>query len=44
MGEKAEEEETNPKEIKSEDASTEIEPETAPKPEETPKPDETSKA
>ena len=42
--EKAEEEETNPKEIKSEDASTEIEPETAPKPEETPKPDETSKA
>ena len=42
--EKAEEEEMNPKEIKSEDASTEIEPETAPKPEETPKPDETSKA
>ena len=42
--EKAEEVETNPKEIKSEDASTEIEPETAPKPEETPKPDETSKA
>lgn len=42
--EKAEEEETNPKEIKPEDASTEIEPETAPKPEETPKPDETSKA
>lgn len=41
---KAEEVETNPKEIKSEDASTEIEPETAPKPEETPKPDETSKA
>ena len=42
--EKAEEVETNPKEIKSEDASTEIELETAPKPEETPKPDETSKA
>lgn len=35
--EKAEEVETNPKEIKSEDASTEIEPETAPKPEETSK-------
>ena len=43
-GEKAEEEETSPKEIKPEDASTEIESETAPKPEETPKPDETSKA
>lgn len=42
--EKAEEVETNLKEIKSEDASTEIDPETAPKPEETPKPDETSKA
>ena len=35
--EKAEEEETNPKEIKPEDASTEIEPETAPKPDETSK-------
>lgn len=35
--ERAEEVETNPKEIKSEDASTEIEPETAPKPDETSK-------
>ena len=42
--EKVEEVETNPKEIKPEDASTEIEPETAPKPKKTPKPDETSKA
>lgn len=42
--EKAEEEEMNPKKIKPEDASTEIEPETSPNPDKTPKPDETSKA